>query len=192
LQNNFEEPVENKEESKVFINPSENEHNESPFFLYPDPVPNFVPENQDSIEKMHAETPQFRENEKYNSQNIDDYEEIKREDQSEIMNDFQQDLDPKRSFGFFNKNIKRPPDLNIELIANQPSYQGPLFSTHNQNSDLQNPDSQKEKPNNLPLVSPISVNNLSPLNLPGHIISLANTPTMLNSFMNVLKKESDM
>ena len=103
------------------------------------------------------------------------------------------DFEPKRSFSFSSRHLKRPPDLNIELITHSPLQSQEFIPSHNipltaltvsaGNTDGTRP--REAHP------SPINSQNLSPLALPGHSISLANTPTLLSSFMNVLKKEPE-
>ena len=103
------------------------------------------------------------------------------------------DLECKRAMSFSARNFKRPPDLNIELIAHSsfpcqeiiPLQDISAVSFKPLVSGI--PDGTKDRENLRPL-SPIV---LSPLAMPVHFRSLASTPIMLNSFTNVFKNETE-
>ncbi len=157
------------------------------YFVFPEVFPPSV-ERSERSDKMHVETPQFRDIERFGQNGPIDYTESKREDQSYPLDDFQPDTELKRAFSFCSKGVKRPPELNIELISNHtPSFQQSELLSHHSIE----PFSRFKDSNNQPMISPISAQALSPLAMPGQGLSLANTPTMLHSFMNVLKKDGE-
>ena len=168
-----------------FNNVANSNKSDPGYFIFPD-VPPPINEKSDISGKIHAETPQFRDLDRFNHSQDGDDPESKRDDQGDLSVDFHPDVELKRAFSFSARNVKRPPELNIEMITHTP-FHSPEFPGAGVNESARMGDWQRPQP----LISPINAPLLSPLAMPGQGLSLANTPTMLNSFMNVLRKDPE-
>ena len=111
-----------------------------------------------------------------------------KKDEMEQEEGYQSDSECKRAFSFGARNFKRPPDLNIELISHEIEPAAPVSLPGNTDGARLRDHQPLISPIQ-PLTSPVNLQMLSPLATPLNCRSLANTPTLLSSFMNVLNKK---
>jgi hypothetical protein len=97
----------------------------------------------------------------------------------------------QNTFSGNNTNIKKPPELNMDLIGQPPTqwtpFNQPISPFQTLTASRQIVETPKpSQPDDSPFYSKVP----SPLQLPTNYMNMANTPTLLNSLLGVINMDN--